>query len=189
MPFNHYPGASTPGLNQTPTTKIMKPNPSNPLNHLTEAEAQAQKVTRQEINDALLDRGVPHHIAYRLAKLRKLILRIGRTTYRIGDILLRRLLEFLRQYPGLAIGTALGAALGFLFVSVPIIGPYIAPILTVLGGIFGAAIGHAVDEGTLRGSLPALVYEAVKQAFATIVEAIKEACAAVSDASVEEATA
>ena len=167
----------------------MKPDPSNPLTHLTEAEAQTSKVTRQEINDALLDRGVPHHLAYRIANLRKLVLGIGRTTYRIGHILIRRLLDFLRDYPGLAIGTALGAALGFLSVTIPLIGHFICPVLTVLGAVFGAAIGHAVDQNTLRGSLPALVYEAVKRAFATVVEAIKEALAAIRDARIEEAAA
>ena len=70
----------------------------------------------------------------------------------------------------------------------PIFGPYISPIRTLLGGVFGAAIGHAVDEGTLRASLPVLVYDAVKQAFAAIVEAIKESCAA-WDASIEETPA
>ena len=167
----------------------MKPDPSNPLIHLREAEKQTAKVTRTEINDVLLDKGVPHHIAYRITRLRKLVLRIGRTTYRIGQILIRRLLDFLKQHPGFSIGTALGAALGFLSVTVPLIGPFIAPILTLIGAIFGAAIGNAVDEGTLRGSLPALVYNAVKQAFVTIVEAIKEACAAWNASIEEEATA
>ena len=167
----------------------MKPDPTNPHIQLTEAEEQAKKVTRQEINDALLDRGIPHHIAYRISKLRKLVLRIGRTTYRIGHILIRRLLDFLKQHPGFSIGTALGAALGFLAITIPLIGPYISPLLMILGGIFGAAIGNAVDEGTLRDSLPALVYDAVKQAFVSIVETIKEAFAAWNASIEEEATA
>lgn len=163
----------------------MNQDPSNPYINLTEAEAQAAPVSRQEINDALLDRGVPHHLAYRIARLRKLVLRVGHTTYRIGHILLRRLLDFLLQHPGFSIGMALGAALGFLSVTMPLIGPFIAPLLTLIGAIFGAAIGHAIDEDTLRDSLPVLVYDAVKQAFVSIIAAIKEVCATVRDARIE----
>ena len=47
----------------------------------------------------------------------------------------------------------------------------------------------AVDEGTLRDSLPALLYDAVKQAFASIVETIKEACACARNARIGEAVA
>jgi len=145
---------------------------TNPLLALTLASGDA-RITREEVIDYLLEQGIPHHLAYRIAGLLHVVIRVGDATIRIGRVILHQMLEFLRKNPGMAIGAALGAVFGMLSFSVPLIGSFIGPLLTAIGAFIGAAIGHATDRDQLKNSFPFVVVDAAAEFFSWLVETVK----------------
>jgi len=71
----------------------------------------------------------------------------------VGKIIVMKIIEFIKENPGLTIGMAIGGAVGALATFIPFIGPFLAPLTTGLGVAAGAIIGnhigkaHNVDDG------------------------------------------
>ncbi|MDR3299438.1 MAG: hypothetical protein LBU43_05430 [Candidatus Accumulibacter sp.] len=90
---------------------------------------------------------LPREAAIRLEALAEVSRKIGGKVVAIGKIIVLKLLEFVRQNSGLAIGVALGAALSVLIAGIPFLGPLLAPVALAFGVTVGAIAGHRVDKG------------------------------------------
>jgi len=143
---------------------------------LLEAEADSKKPS--ELLEWLRAKGVPGAIVFRLARLMRVSIRLGRRIIRIGRIILAKLCEFIEAHRGLAIGTALGAALGFVAAHVPLIGQLLAPVLVLVAAWIGAACGHNLDRAASnRLPLPLVMaaIEATTLFFTGIVSVLRAA--------------
>lgn len=145
-------------------------HPANPDIELALLNAEARRTDPDDLFDELRRRGVPPEIAQRLRELWGKTKVIAGQLVEVGKIVVAKLVEFLRQHPGLLIGAALGAALGLLSSQIPVIGGFLAPILAVVGAIYGAAIGHGIDSGRPNAPFLILAWDAARIFFAFLVD-------------------
>lgn len=90
---------------------------------------------------------LPSEAVIRLKELGSVDKRVGGRVINVGQIVLGKLVEFVKKHPNLSTGVALGAAVTALIGSIPILGPVLAPLALVLGVAVGAVAGQRLDEG------------------------------------------
>lgn len=113
-------------------------------------EAEADSKNPSEWLEWLRAKGVPDTVIFRLARLTRRLIRIGKRVIQAGRIILAKLCDFIEVQPGLAIGAALGTALDFVTAHVPLIGHMLTPTLVVVGTWFDAAY---VISSCMMGSI------------------------------------
>ena len=64
----------------------------------------------------------------------------------VGKIIVMKIIDFIKENSGLAIGMAIGGAVGALATFIPFIGPFLAPLTTGLGVAAGAIIGNHLGK-------------------------------------------
>ena len=110
-------------------------------------QVDADAMSSSDLYVWLNDIGLPHEVSIRLHELATYTKKAGNKVLFIGQILLIKIIEFVKAHPNLAIGAAVGAAVGILASSIPFVGPLLAPLATALGIPIGAIAGHRLDRG------------------------------------------
>ena len=112
-------------------------------------ESQAKQTTALDIFNELTSKGLSQEAVTALKELSlKTAKDIAGKTIEIGKIILVKILDFIKENPGLAIGAAIGAISFF----VPFIGAFIGPLGVALGAAIGGAIGNRM-QNTKEGKL------------------------------------
>ena len=109
-------------------------------------EAEAARMSKEDIFAKLLAWGVHPEIVFRLERIWEYTKRVGERMIHIGRLVLAKIIGFIEAHPQMCIGAALGAAIGILVTGIPVLGHLLAPILVLLGAGFGAIIGHDLDR-------------------------------------------
>lgn len=102
----------------------------------------------------LINKGLPNEIVTRLQLLGNQIKYIGEQSINIGNIILMKLWDFIKENPNLAVGFAIGLGLatlvGMLINLIPWIGAWLSGIITPIIAIvtipIGTLKGHRLDK-------------------------------------------
>lgn len=151
------------------TTQLLKPEQG--MFELTLMNAEASSATFDDIAVEALNRGIPPELVTRLKELWDKAKVIAGEVVAIGKIIVRQIIEFLRQNPKLSVGMALGVAVGVLIGGIPWIGPIIQPMATLVASLYGAGVGAAMENGGYSIS-PVTVAFALAEKFFELLKGI-----------------
>lgn len=112
---------------------------------LEQMEAATKGKSRRKLVELLMEVGISKEIAYRLGEIWNYTKKVGAKVWKVGRILLVRIVEFITQHPFALSGMALGAVLSLLVAQIPIVGPAIAPVIAVITIPVGAVVGAKLD--------------------------------------------
>jgi len=120
---------------------------------LMSMESKAKEMTTLDIFNELTSKGLSQEVVIALKEISLRTAKdIAGKTIEIGKIILMKILDFIKENPGLSIGAAIGAAIGALSFFIPFIGSIIAPFGATLGAALGAFIGNKM-QNTKEGKL------------------------------------
>jgi ElaB/YqjD/DUF883 family membrane-anchored ribosome-binding protein len=108
--------------------------------------AQTTSHSFDEVLTEMLNKGVPAEVLTRMEQLWETTKEIAGEVIQIGKIIVIKILEFVKEHPGLAIGIAVGAAIGALVGLVPFIGPLLQPLGIAVGAMVGGLSGIGLDS-------------------------------------------
>jgi hypothetical protein len=114
--------------------------------------AEASSAQFDDVVVEALNLGIPTELVTRLKELWEKAKVIAGEIVAIGKIIVRQIIEFLRQNPKLTIGMALGVAVAVLIGGIPFIGPLLQPLATLIAAVYGAGVGAAMENGDNSGS-------------------------------------
>ena len=115
----------------------------------------------------MLNRGFPPEVVTRLKQLWEVTKIIGGEIVAVGKIIVKKIVDFFMDNPGLAIGLALGGAVAALLSSaIPFIGPLLAPLVVTLGALYG----FNCQEGKGKDSLLYSTYILAKKFFELLID-------------------
>jgi len=126
---------------------------------LVEIEAATKGKSRRQLVEALMEAGVSKEVAYRLGEIWNYTKKVGSKVWKVGRILLVRIVEFVKQHAFAISGMALGAALSILVAHIPIIGPAIAPVVALIAIPVGALVGAKLDVDARKNGGPLEIME------------------------------
>jgi hypothetical protein len=132
------------------STQVLKPNQG--MFELSLMNAEASSAQFDDVVVEALNRGIPPELVTRLKELWEKTKVVAGEIVAIGKIIVRQIIDFLRQNPKLTIGMALGAAVAVLIGGIPFIGPLLQPLATLIAAVYGAGVGAAMDKGDNSGS-------------------------------------
>lgn len=132
------------------STPALKPNQG--MLELSLMNAEASSVQFDDVVVEALNRGIPPELVTRLKELWEKTKVVAGEIVAIGKIIVRQIIEFLRQNPKLTIGMALGAAVAALIGGIPFIGTLLQPLATLIATVYGAGVGAAMGKGDNSGS-------------------------------------
>lgn len=132
------------------STQVLKPNQG--MFELSLMNAEASSAQFDDVVVEALNRGIPPELVTRLKELWEKTKVIAGEIVAIGKIIVRQIIEFLRQNPKLTIGMALGVAVAVLIGGIPFIGPLLQPLATLIAAVYGAGVGAAMENGDNSGS-------------------------------------
>jgi hypothetical protein len=116
-------------------------------------ESKAKQITALDIFNELTSKGLSQEAITALKEISlKTAKDIAGKTIEIGKIILMKIMDFIKENPGLSIGMAIGGAIGALAIFIPFIGAFIAPMSIALGVAIGGAIGNQM-QNTKEGKL------------------------------------
>ena len=131
-------------------TPALKPNQG--MFELSLMNAEASSAQFDDVVVEALNRGIPPELVTRLKELWEKTKVVAGEIVAIGKIIVRQIIEFLRQNPKLTIGMALGVAVAVLIGGIPFIGPLLQPLATLIAAVYGAGVGAAMENGDNSGS-------------------------------------
>jgi hypothetical protein len=131
-------------------TQVLKPEQG--MFELTLMNAEASSAQFDDVAVEVLNRGIPPELVTRLKELWEQTKVIAGEIVAIGKIIVRQIIEFLKQNPRLTVGMALGAAVAALIGGIPLIGPLLQPLATLIASMYGAGVGAAMGKGDYSGS-------------------------------------
>jgi hypothetical protein len=132
---------------------MMKPETA-----LLELSVMNATYDRQDFTDTVVDaikRGIPTELVTRLEELWEKTKVVAGEVINVGKIIVAKIMEFLKNNPGMALGIALGAVLGAMVSLIPFLGPLIAPLAAAVAAIYGSLVGTSIDDGDGSASLMA----------------------------------
>ncbi len=132
------------------STPALKPNQG--MFELSLMNAEASSAQFDDVVVEALNRGIPPELVTRLKEVWEKTKVIAGEIVAIGKIIVRQIIEFLRQNPKMTIGMALGAAVAVLIGGIPFIGPLLQPLATLIAAVYGAGVGAAMENGDNSGS-------------------------------------
>ena len=110
-------------------------------------ESQAKQMTSLDIFNEFTNMGLA---AEAITALKEISLKtakdISGKVIEVGKIIINKIIEFIKENKGMAIGMVLGAAVGALAGFIPFIGPFIAPLTAGAGAIVGSVIGNSMND-------------------------------------------
>lgn len=177
MVRRQMPSTIAAEINPQMQTPMKRKSSPRTLLELALLNAEARRMTADELFEELRQRGVPPEITYRLRELWQQTKHIGGRVIAIGRIVCLKIARFLAEHPGLCVGAALGAALGVLAAQMPLIGHMLAPIVGAVAAIYGAAVGHGLDTGRTAEPTIILAWEAALVFFRFLVDLFRTICA------------
>lgn len=121
--------------------------PKQALFELTMQNAEAADLSFDDIIVQGLKRNIPPEIMTRLSELWSATKVVAGEVVAIGKIIVRKILDFLLENSGLAIGIAIGAAVTAMVAGIPLIGGLLAPLVGVVSMLYGAGAGAAIQNG------------------------------------------
>jgi C4-dicarboxylate transporter len=126
----------------------MNLTPQHALLELTLEDAEAASARFEDVVVQGLARGLPAEVLTRLEEIWSQTKVIAGHVIAIGKVIVRRILDFLKANPHLAVGAALGAAVAFIAASsLPFVGAMLAPLAAVIGAVYGMGIAAAWKQG------------------------------------------
>ena len=129
-----------------------------PETALLELSVMNATYDKHDFTDTVVDaikRGIPPELVTRLEELWKKTKVVAGEVVNIGKIIVAKIMEFLKNNPGMSLGIALGAALGAMVSLIPLLGPLIAPLAAAVAAIYGGLVGTSIDDGDVSASLMA----------------------------------
>ena len=112
---------------------------------LLAADIEVQELDETDTFVWLANKGLPANVLLTLEPLWKKTRKLGGRVISIGKIILFKIIEFIQNHPGTAIGIAFGGAIGALVNMIPFIGPMLAPVAMALGMVVMGTAGAMVD--------------------------------------------
>lgn len=152
------------------TTGGTIPSPEHAMLELTLMNAEASSKSFDEVAAYLLERGVPPEIVTRLVDLWEKTELVAGEIIAVGQIVVTKIVEFVRANPSIAAGMAVGAAFSALMASVPFLGPLLAPFVTPIAVVGGGAVGANLQRGHDSGNLVEGVVDLARKFFALLIE-------------------
>ena len=144
---------------------------------LEEMEAATKGKSRRKLVESLMEAGVSKEVAYRLGEIWSYTKKVGDKAWKVGRIILAKIVEFVKQHAFAISGMALGAALSILVAHIPIIGPAIAPVIALIAIPVGILIGAKLDvDARKNGGSLEIVEELIRLAhdfFKLLIDAFK----------------
>ncbi|MEA3522262.1 MAG: hypothetical protein U9R50_04755 [Campylobacterota bacterium] len=120
---------------------------------LMSMESKAKQKTALDIFNEFTKMGLSQEVVSALKEISiKTAKDIAGKTIEIGKIIVMKIIDFIKENPGLAIGAAIGGAIGALSFFIPFIGAFVGPIGTYLGAGIGGLIGNKI-QNTHEGKL------------------------------------
>lgn len=114
---------------------------------LMSMESKAKQKTLLDLFRELQEMGFSDEIITGLKEIaQKTAKDITGKVIEVGKIILNKVIDFINENKGIAIGMVVGAAFGALTAFIPFIGPFIAPFMTKVGVIAGGLIGNKMQE-------------------------------------------
>lgn len=129
-------------------------------------ESQAKQKTSLDFFNEFTNMGLSQEAVTALKEISiKTAKDIAGKTIEIGKIIVMKILDFVKENPGMFIGAAIGGAIGALSLFIPFIGAMIAPYGATLGAAIGVLVGNQMQntkEGKLNsGGLTADIENAI----------------------------
>jgi hypothetical protein len=146
------------------------PSREHALLELTLMNAEASSRSFDEVAAHLLDRGVPPELVTRLVDLWEKTELVAGEVIAVGQILVTKVVEFVKANPAIAAGMAVGAAFAALVASIPFLGPLLAPFVTPVAVVGGGAVGANLQRGHDSGTLAEGVVDLARKFFALLIE-------------------
>lgn len=115
--------------------------------------AEAELVKSSELYIQIQELGLPEEVVSRLHQILTYTKKVAGKIFRVGKIVLLKILEFVKAHPFLIISLGISAvvsgAITSLVTSIPLLGQLLAPAAAKLGiiiNVTGAVIGHRLDK-------------------------------------------
>lgn len=144
--------------------------PEQGLFELTLKNAEVQDESFDNVVLQGMKRNIPPEVLTRLKQIWETTKEIAGEIVHIGVIIVRAIMDFLKEHPDLTIGMALGAAVSLLTLSIPFIGPLLAPLSLLLSTLYGGGIGAAYGAtGTITADPLTVAFELAKAFFQMLV--------------------
>ena len=122
-------------------------SPEHALLELTLLNAETSPSSFGEMAAYLLDRGIPPEVVTRLTDFWEKTELVAGEVIAVGQIVVAKVVEFIRANPTIAAGIAVGAAFAALFGAIPFLGPLLAPFVTPVSIVGGGAVGANLQRG------------------------------------------
>ncbi|MCE2660396.1 MAG: hypothetical protein LW854_19480 [Rubrivivax sp.] len=151
--------------------------PQRGLFELTMRNAQTSLMSFDDVVIDAVSRGVPPEVITRLKGIWEQTKVIAGEVVAIGRIIVREIVNFLRQHPRIALGIALGAAVTALIGGIPFVGPLLQPFSLWLGTFYAAGVGAAMEMGDYSGSPFTAAIELAKHFFELITRIFRSVVA------------
>jgi hypothetical protein len=149
--------------------QVLKPEQG--MFELSLMNAEASSAQFDDVAVEALNRGLPPELVTRFKEMWEQTKVIAGEIVAIGKIIVRQIIEFLRQNPKLTVGMALGAAVAALIGGIPVIGPLLLPLAALIATLYGAGVGAAMEKGDNSGS-PLSAAIALAEAFFELLKNI-----------------
>lgn len=156
---------------------VIQYTPEQALFELSLLNAEEVDASFDDVVVEGIHKGIPPELLTRLRELWEQTKEIAGEIVAVGKIIVRAIINFLKEHPHLTIGMAMGAAVASLTLMIPIVGPLLAPLSTLLGALYGAGIGAAAETGTMTSdpfvaaiALATAFFELLKEVFNAIVD-------------------
>ena len=105
-----------------------------------------QKLAKLDIISDFINGGLPQEIVMRLDAIWGMTKTIAGEIVNVGQIILTKIWEFVKENQNFAIGVAIGAAIGSLVNLIPFLGQLLSPIAISIGAIIGGVVGERLDR-------------------------------------------
>ena len=135
------------------------------------------EVTDKSFTDVFIElseKGLPTEIITRLEGIWNKTRIIAGEIIQIGKIIVLKIIEFIRENSGLAIGLAIGVAISALIGMIPHFGPYLQDVTEPLILALSALSGVQFDTGSSMFDAAMTLAKNFLKLFADIFNAIKE---------------
>ena len=103
-------------------------------------------VSQKDVFSWFLNRGVPREIVTRLFQVWNFSYRVGEKLFKIGKLIVCRLVEFAIDNPNMLTGVAIGLGLSWFLSNIPVVGWLIGPLVAAIFALVLGYYGHLRDN-------------------------------------------